>query len=395
VFILNAAYAFLLCQSSSESHPLPGTAPVSCPSAAPVVTSVRAVKVETPFTSTGSSFNQHVVHTAYFLGSGFGSADPTPSARIVTSLPHPPSLQAAWISDTTLHIRFGPIARLNADVSISLIEDAEPTVVKGVSLLSPEHGEDIIEWRTLTAARDDAVRRGASAFTFVELGAGFGRWSSAAAHVAAEAALQARLVLVEAEPLHFEWIDVFMKEEGVSETLYTRINAAIGARSEDSAFFLVNFDGYDAVTWYGQRTADEFDFQPSGETYGGGVLYRDWRDNSVAAVKVSTVRLEDVLPEEGVVDLIDMDVQGAEGDIIAASLETLSARVLRLYIGTHSHEVESQIRDVMFSRGGWELLYDQPVGATAAPDELGSLHLGDGVQSWRNSRLYQELSKGQ
>jgi FkbM family methyltransferase len=356
----------------------------------PSVTSVRVANEQTPFHT--SAFNYHVNYAAYFVGTGFGHVDPTPSARIVTSLPHPPPLKSSWISDTALHIRFGPIPRLNSDVLISVRDDDPPLRVGGVSLVGAEAGEELLEWRALIAARDEAVGRGAAEFTFVELGAGFGRWSAAAAHLAAEGGLRARLVLVEAEPLHFEWIDTFMKGEGVSEELYTRVNAAVGARSGGSTFFFVKDHNYDAATWFGQSATD-FDFVPSEEVYQGMPLYVNPWDRSIAAVRIANTQLEDVLPEGGVVDLVDMDVQGAEGEIVAAAVTTLSARVLRMFVSTHSHELEDFIKETVFKQGGWELLYDERMGAVGVADEAGPLAVGDGVQSWRNARLTAALQQ--
>ena len=84
------------------------------------------------------------------------------------------------------------------------------------------------------------------------------------------------------------------------------------------------------------------------------------------------------------VDLIDMDIQGAEAEVVESSLDLLDRRVKRVHIGTHGDEIEARLR-AAFARMEWRCLYDFPHGSdTATP--FGVVSFGDGVQSWINPR---------
>jgi FkbM family methyltransferase len=348
----------------------------------PIVTTIYIANERTPVSLSDPS-PSHVNYAAYFVGTGFGHVDPTPSARIVTSLPHPPPLKSSWISDTALHIRFGPIPRLNSDVLISLRVDDPPLRVGGVSLVGAEAGEELLEWRALIAARDEAVGRGAAEFTFVELGAGFGRWSAAAAHLAAEAGLRARLVLVEAEPLHFEWIDTFMKGEGVSEELYTRVNALLQDDAEAGFVFVGGGGGC------GRVEPSHGPLVPSDGLWAGGGV--DGRP-SFSAAKVEAVRLWEVLPAVAAVDLLRLDAAVVDAHVVGGGLRLLNAHVLRLYVRSPSRVAEELI--ATFLRGGEWFRYLRRKGAALGPPSPSNRRCGGdvGVQIWTNAGLHFDLT---
>jgi hypothetical protein len=85
------------------------------------------------------------------------------------------------------------------------------------------------------------------------------------------------------------------------------------------------------------------------------------------------------------VDLIDLDVQGSELDVLSAAIDEVTWKVKRLYIGTHSREIEEGLRRLLAARG-WVAEFDYPK-ASEADTEWGRNKFEDVVQSWCNPAL--------
>ena len=92
---------------------------------------------------------------------------------------------------------------------------------------------------------------------------------------------------------------------------------------------------------------------------------------------------------EGVIDLVDLDVQGAEADVLENATRDLE-RVRRVHIGTHviGDRVEERLR-VLFRRLGWDCQTDYPANTTVPETWWGGQNVWfeDGVQSWTNPAL--------
>jgi hypothetical protein len=98
------------------------------------------------------------------------------------------------------------------------------------------------------------------------------------------------------------------------------------------------------------------------------------------------VTLDQLLADvPGVVDLIDLDVQGAEADVLepATSLE----RVRRVHVETHNRGVEGRLRR-LFRRLGWECVNDYPIGAAADTTWGARVMFTEGLQTWVNPSLH-------
>jgi FkbM family methyltransferase len=100
------------------------------------------------------------------------------------------------------------------------------------------------------------------------------------------------------------------------------LEAAVSA-TEGDVWFHVG----EPQDWYGQHIALHT------ELPAGGV------DTAVATPrtfkKVRAVTLASILEPLDEVDLIDIDIQGAEAEVLAASVEALHAKVKMLSVGTH------------------------------------------------------------
>jgi FkbM family methyltransferase len=254
----------------------------------------------------------------------------------------------------------------------------------------PQLDYEYFEWTDLLEAVFDADE----SFTMVELGAGFGRWSARGAFAARRRGIEdIRLTMVEGDPVHEEWLHDHMRLNNVDG--YKLVAGAVAAKSETALFIFDVPEGFfnhpgrtNPAAWYGQslaRSASLGDPQPTREIYKGRKVWMvggDWK-----AIEVPTFSLEEILAGQQRIDLIDMDIQGAEGEIIPTFAGLLTDRVRRMCIETHSPEVEAKIRGTL-TNAGWLCLRDYPQ-YTVATTPFGPISFGGGgLQSWINPRLY-------
>jgi hypothetical protein len=137
-----------------------------------------------------------------------------------------------------------------------------------------------------------------------------------------------------------------------------------------------------AASWYGQALAWERDGAPQG-TYHGKQVRR--AASGYQHIVVDAVTFEQAADGLGVIDIVDMDLQGAEIDVIRHSLGTLSETVRRVHIGTHSREIDDEMRE-LFITAGWKNVWDFQIGTTVST-EFGPITFGDGIQGWINPDL--------
>jgi|SRR5579875_2354433 len=230
-------------------------------------------------------------------------------------------------------------------------------------------GEEYFEWITLL----QSVLEAQKSFTMVELGAGYGRWlvnAWNALRSIGKADIPLMLIGVEAEPTHFAWLRQHFLANMLDPEQHRLINAAV-APSDGVVYFTT---GYPNET-YAQSIVNS----PS-------VRFSKWPDMSVR--EVPAVSLQTVLDGVGEVDLLDMDIQDAEGNVVHASANLLAERVKTVYIGTHSEESEYLLR-ITFNRLGWLCRYDYPCHRTSLTP-YGFIKFQDGVQCWINPRFASE-----
>ena len=102
-------------------------------------------------------------------------------------------------------------------------------------------------------------------------------------------------------------------------------------------------------------------------------------------IQVRGITLDTILRRLPRVDLIDLDVQGAELDVLSASIDRLAAQVKRVHIGTHSADIENGLRN-LFRAHGWQPVNDYPCQSRNTTP-YGEIEFQDGVQTWVNPRV--------
>lgn len=249
----------------------------------------------------------------------------------------------------------------------------------------PKFDEEYFEWVDIL----ESILQAKDSYTFVELGAGFGRWAAVgllAARLKGIKTLHA--ILVEAEPKHVEWAHRHMVDNAILPSQYKVYEAAVGGK-KDKVLFMVepppSFGVKGPQEWYGQAVSSGYTEDPSAkdfQTYMGKPVLT--YSTGWGAIEVDMIPIGDVLKDVNVVDMLDMDIQGAEADVIENGLDVLNKKVKRMHIGTHSHEVEARIQKAL-STHGWIKLLDYPCN-TISQTPFGTISFQDGVQSWMNPR---------
>lgn len=280
-----------------------------------------------------------------------------------------------------------------ARVSLEFVRenDEELEVSEMVDLPEAPAHEELFEWLDLA----EAILEEPKPLVFVELGAGYGRWSARFGRMAAFARTPVKhLILVEAEPNHVKWANQHMVDNGFPLSSFTVIDAAVSERNGTEYFYDRMPEGTPDNTpaaWYGQalfsavqnyassreeRTRNRFLKKGNKERPLEGWGYRS----------VRTVTLERVLAGTDRVSLMDFDIQNSEADVVTNSIKVLNRKVARLHIGTHSERVE-QILNETLSMNNWEPVRLLPGRKCYPVDGLGDIEFVDGVQTWINPRL--------
>ncbi len=223
----------------------------------------------------------------------------------------------------------------------------------------PEISEEYFEW--VCAAEAIAAARGR--FTMVELGAGYGRWMMDAMGLLRQMGRQdltPHFIGVEAEPSHYAWMVEHFRNNGLDPAQHRLVQGAVSGRDGK-----VRFAIGDADAWYGQSIIAD-------------------ADTGVNSVEVPAYSLATLLHDVPMVDLLDIDVQGAEAEVCLAAARVLDEKVRRIYIGTHEDAIERDLRR-LFQNLGWQEIFAYRLGR-AQGTPYGRIMFGDGVQCWLNPR---------
>jgi FkbM family methyltransferase len=254
---------------------------------------------------------------------------------------------------------------VESDEELDIIGSSEFDVVgPGTNSWRQPAAAELTEWQAVLDALEDASDR----LTMVELGAGFGRFTviAVAALRRYRPDLKHRFIAVEAEPTHYGWMRQHTRTNGLSR--WSRagscklIKAAVSREAGRDSFFFGN-----PREWYGQA------------------LVRPENEGAPASVtQVQTVTLSSLLKPLDRVDLIDLDIQGAELEVLTEAAQALG-QVRRIHVETHSGEIDEKLPEVFeHASGNWQQELAFPLGATLTTKRgLADFREG-GVQLWRN-----------
>jgi FkbM family methyltransferase len=224
---------------------------------------------------------------------------------------------------------------------------------------------ECFEWESVLQAVDGYP--GGRDFVIAELGAGFGRWSVNAICALRQCHGDVPFVVIaaEADASHFRWLREHLRDNGIRPERCRLFSRPVSGKAE-TVYFL----GGDPSKWYGQAIVDKAYAKQHFGFLGrllGRINYR----------KLDSATLSNVLASVKVVDLIDMDIQGAEASVVENNLDLLERKVLRLHISTHAHDIEQRILKAL---SNWKIeRYFPCLGERDTP--IGRLKFVDGVIS--------------
>ncbi len=217
-------------------------------------------------------------------------------------------------------------------------------------------------------------------FVAIELGAGWGPWLVDGAIAAKRAGItDIRLVGVEADAEHYEFLRQHFRDNGLDPDAHRLIKAAVGAAVGKARWPKAP----DAANQWGTRPARVVD-GTNLDAHDANYL------ESLAPeyIDIDIVDIADLLAMEPLWDLAHIDVQGWEVTVCQRAAALMRERVRYVIIGTHSRKLDGDIYD-HFHREGWVLEHEKPTRMVYTPGtkELESMNLADGTQVWRNPRL--------
>jgi FkbM family methyltransferase len=243
----------------------------------------------------------------------------------------------------------------------------------------PRFDEEYYEWIDLL----ESVGAADGSYTFMELGAGFGRWAIRAGFAAVQrGGLDVKLVAAEPEHTHYLWMEDHFILNGFKPQDHWLIESVVNDVGGTVSFTIADESvSSQPDKWYGQAMVGGWRVAAR-KAVGALSPKRAPRWN---VAKVPAMSLTTVLEKCELVDLADLDVQGAELIILEAGIARVNSQIRRLHLGTHSTAIEVGLRKLM-STNRWECLADWP-GRQANETPYGTSDFGDGAQTWLNPRL--------
>jgi FkbM family methyltransferase len=208
----------------------------------------------------------------------------------------------------------------------------------------------------------------------IEAGAGYGRWLMSAAKASAlrRPDVLCRLIGVEADSTHHEWMRKHFLDNGVDPDSHRLLLGAVDDKDGEDAFLC----SAEPAAWYGQHLA-----------------YAEHHRTSVGdgyqRVTVPTYSVHTLLLDVDGVDLVDFDIQYAEGRAIRAGIDVMTRKVKRVCVETHSRELHEIVYQA-FDAHGWECSdnYGYVHGCPSVEaTPFGPISFPNGVQCWVNHSL--------
>lgn len=232
--------------------------------------------------------------------------------------------------------------------------------------------EDYFEWIDLLTAID----RAQSQFVMIEIGAGYGRWiANAAAALKRHKTkrLRQKLIGIESDQARFEMMTRNCANNEILQSDLQLIRAA--CTPDGSALFMHANESYGSGVWHDPKFAAHFEGKQTDR-----MQFTDGFGRKFVVQKVPAIRLDSLLAET--IDFIDMDIQGAEADVIFSCIDALDKFVKLIHVGSHSLAIDSRLSHI-FHLHGWR---PRRIFSSGLVNETpyGKFQFIDGIQSWEN-----------
>lgn len=256
-----------------------------------------------------------------------------------------------------------------------------------------------IEWAGVLRS----VAEAAEQFVAIELGAGWGPWLVTGGFAARKKGIQAiRLVGVEGSAKHLRFMRDHLQKNGFVPEEHTLLHGVVGTYDGSARFPVID----EASDNWGAEAAFQTKLSAPRLASSNEGWKRWLRPGVRMARRIKARLLGRTLPQEPAtaktenlkcyalatilkpferIDLIHVDIQGAEYDVIVSARGQLKQKVRRLVVGTHGRLIEERLFAEM-TKQGWSLESEEACAFDEASD--GNIHLArDGCQVWRNRRF--------
>ncbi|MDA9988801.1 FkbM family methyltransferase [Luminiphilus sp.] len=228
----------------------------------------------------------------------------------------------------------------------------------------------------------DAIDRfsGDDTFCAVEAGAGWGPWLAMAGVVCRSQKVEKiRLIGLEASAKRFALMAEHLE--------FNELDAEHGVAVE---LFEGAVWSHDGVIYF-----PDSDLADMGAAASAASISRDYRGHAVSTREVPCTRLSSLVGDDSEVDFLHVDVQGAEGNVIASHLEWLNRSVKSLMVATHSRPLEGELMTLLNAHD-WVLMREKPCRFDAGKvmEDWCGATTADGSQYWINGKFTEIASNG-
>jgi len=245
-----------------------------------------------------------------------------------------------------------------------------------LTLPAPDDGfhAEALEYVTVC----DSVKRAGSSYCIVEVGAGWGPWINLGGVLARSHGIKdINIIGVEAHPGRFD----LMKKQ-LSANLLRPVDIQN----------TTDFNGVKCKLIQGAASAEHktlwfpnFDIKDMGAAASDANVSNDYRGLNADNFPVAGFVLKEII-DDLIIDLLHIDIQGAEFDIINSGIDCLNTQVKSMMIATHSRVIEGKLIELLYENG-WYLHREKPcrVEWREFPASLEAMTQVDGSQYWRRS----------
>lgn len=264
------------------------------------------------------------------------------------------------------------------DCYVKKRNDAKLPEKRYVTTSYPQLSVKSLEWIDVL----EAVTTARNQFTMIELGAGWGYWLVNAAFALRQySGIPHYLIGVEAEPTHFRWMKMHLNDNSINPRSCKLINASVSDKDGKEWFEIGLPDQR-----YGQAIVKVNDEDLSfKQRLLGKFSKKSIKWGKITVKKLKAISLNTLLRPLNFVNLIHVDVQGAELIVFKSSVEQFNCKVKRVSIGIHTQEIEVGLRS-LFRDLGWQNLNDFPM-LSEINTRYGKIKFRDGMQTWINPNI--------
>jgi FkbM family methyltransferase len=236
--------------------------------------------------------------------------------------------------------------------------------------------EDYFEWIDLLTS----IERAEESFAMIEVGAGYGRWianaSASIQRLKGPRIKRRHFLAFEANQRRFEFMVRNCAENCIppAEVELHRLACTV----DGQPVLMKCDDDYGAKVIRNDALLANEAFQRAER-----VLAQDEKGHKFMLEKVPAVNLNDMLTRT--IDFMDMDIQGAELEVLPGAMPAMCRNVKLAHIASHSNIIDARLAH-LFHLHGWRPRYIFPCGHVNLT-QFGEFRFIDGIQSWENPQF--------